>query len=59
MKRSFVRLIIFSTALMLNGCAHIKAPQVVSDKDRYVNEKGDICMTPWYFENVAKMKIDK
>lgn len=58
MIKKSARLLLSLIALtMASGCA--SKIYAVKPTDIYILENKDICMSPYYFENVARLKIGK
>jgi len=63
--QEFVRsLIVMPAALIvlfviLTGCANTTKLYPITDKDIFFQDNGNVCMSPFYMEEVLKAKVNK
>lgn len=56
-KRSVLVSLIFLSSVLLAGCK--TTIYAIDGSDIYHNDKGDVCMSEFYLDNVLKAKIRK
>jgi hypothetical protein len=55
-----LRVVVLAVLMLLSlSCASSKKTELIliAEQDIYHNEKGDICMSPYYFEEILQAKI--